>query len=82
MTIKQGSSNIFLSQAQKKYLIRGLDQPGGKLPLFNEDGSKISDKTIRSCIDRGWAKPWFKNPIKPDWLICKLTDRGRDILKV
>ncbi|PPR79835.1 MAG: hypothetical protein CFH01_00143 [Alphaproteobacteria bacterium MarineAlpha2_Bin1] len=82
MTNKQSSSTIFLSEAQKRYLERGLGQPGGKLPIFNEDGSKISDKTIKSCIEKGYAKPWFKNPVKPDWLICKLTDRGRDILKV
>ena len=82
MSIKQRSPNIFLSESQKNYLIRGLDQPGGKLPLFNEDGSKVSDKTIQSCIDKGYAKPWFKNPIKPDWLVCKLTERGRDALKI
>ncbi|MBL42530.1 MAG: hypothetical protein CMM49_07720 [Rhodospirillaceae bacterium] len=82
MINKQSSSTIFLSEAQKRYLVRGLDQPGGKLPIFNEDGSKISEKTIKSCIEKGYAKPWFKNPVKPDWLICKLTERGRDILKI
>ena len=81
MIIKQSSSTIFLSAAQKRYLERGLSQPGGKLPIFNEDGSKINEKTIKSCIEKGYAKPWFKNPIKPNWLICKLTDRGKDILK-
>ncbi len=82
MINKQSSSTIFLSEAQKRYLVRGLDQPGGKLPIFNDDGSKISEKTIKSCIEKGYAKPWFKNPVKPDWLICKLTERGRDILKI
>ena len=82
MINKQSSSTIFLSEAQKRYLVRGLDQPGGKLPIFNEDGTKISEKTIKSCIEKGYAKPWFKNPVKPDWLICKLTERGRDILKI
>ena len=50
MINKQSSSTIFLSEAQKRYLVRGLDQPGGKLPIFNDDGSKISEKTIKSCI--------------------------------
>jgi hypothetical protein len=32
---------------------------------------------VRSCIDQGWAEPWFSNPLKPDWLVCKLTAAGR-----
>ena len=69
-----------LSVAQHDWLARGLAQPGGKLPLFNRDGQKISDRTIKSCIRQGWAEPWFENPIKPDWLVCKLTDSGRRAL--
>lgn len=68
------------STAQREWLARGLSQPGGKLPLFDRDGQKISDRTIKSCIRKGWAEPWFENPIKPDWLICKLTDSGRRLL--
>ncbi len=69
------------SGAQKKWLTRGLDQPGGKLPLFDGDGQKISSRTVESCIKSGWAEPWFENPIKPDWLVCKLTDAGRKVLE-
>ena len=65
------------SRVQMAYLLRGLDQPGGKLPLFDEEGQRISDRTVRSCIEQGWAEPWFNNPLKPDWLVCKLTDLGR-----
>ena len=63
--------------AQSAWLRRGLTQPGGKLPLFDQTGRRINERTIRSCLDQGWAEPWFENPIKPDWLVCKLTDRGR-----
>jgi hypothetical protein len=63
--------------AQLRYLRRGLDQPGAKLPLFDEEGAAISPRTIRSCIRQGWAEPWFRNPIKPDWLVCRLTAKGR-----
>jgi len=70
-----------LSGAQRAWLLRGLEQPGGKLPLFDRDGQKISERTIKSCIRHGLAEPWFKNPIKPDWLVCKLTDKGRLALK-
>ena len=62
---------------QLRYLRQGLDQPGGKLPLFDERGQEISPRTIRACIDRGWAAPWFDNPIKRDWLVCRLTAHGR-----
>lgn len=61
---------------QKRWLSRGLDQAGGKLPLFDDQGRGISAKTIQACIAAGWAERWFSNPIKPDWLVCKLTDKG------
>jgi hypothetical protein len=65
--------------AQRAYLARGLDQPGGKLPLFDAHGQRYPASTIRSCIDKGWAEPWFENPIKPDWLVCRLTPSGRQL---
>lgn len=67
--------------SQTAWLKRGLEQPGGKLPLFDQDGKRVSERTVRSCIEKGWAEPWFANPLKPDWLVCKLTDRGRALLE-
>ncbi len=67
--------------AQLHWLARGIDQPGGKLPLFDEWGQRINERTIRSCLDQGWAEPWFTNPLKPDWLVCKLTEAGRALIK-
>lgn len=64
------------SVAQRRYLSRGIGQAGGKLPLFDEDGRQIDRKTIESCVERGWAEPWFRNPVKPDWLVCRLTPAG------
>ena len=66
--------------AQRNYLQLGLDQPGGKLPLFDRNGAGIDRKTVESCIAKGWAEPWFANPMKPDWLICKLTVAGYSVL--
>jgi hypothetical protein len=63
--------------AQREWLSRGLAQAGGKLPLFWEDGRRVDPRTIRSCVDQGWAEPWFSNPLKPDWLVCRLTATGR-----
>jgi hypothetical protein len=65
--------------AQSAFLRRGLDQPGGKLPLFDEAGQQIDPRTIRACIEQGWAEPWFENPLKPGWLVCKLTPLGRTL---
>ena len=62
---------------QRAWLRAGFTQAGGKLPLFDARGQRVSERTIRSCLDQGWAEPWFENPIKPDWLVCKLTDKGR-----
>ena len=69
------------SVPQRDYLARGLNQPGGKLPLFDEQGQRVSPRTIQACIDQGWAVPWFNNPLKPDWLVCRLTAAGRAVAK-
>ncbi len=61
------------------YLRRGLTQAGGKLPLFDLDGQSVDAVIVRRCVDRGWAEPWFNNPLKPDWLVCKLTEAGRRV---
>lgn len=70
-----------VSTAQKRYLQRGMDEPGGKLPLFDQEGQRVKDQTINACIKNGWCEPWYHNPVKPDWLVCKLTDKGRSVLK-
>lgn len=62
---------------QLAWLRRGLDQAGGKLPLFDRYGQRYDSRTIQSAIGQGWAEPWFKNPIKPDWQVCRLTEEGR-----
>jgi len=48
--------------------------------LFDEAGQKVSGRTVKSCVSQGWAEPWFANPIKPDWQVCKLTEAGRKII--
>lgn len=68
------------TEAQRRYLERGLTQAGGKLPLFDRDGREVSKKTVESCLAHGWATPWLHNPIKPDWLVCRLTEAGYRVL--
>lgn len=61
------------------YLRRGLSQPGGKLPLFDLDGQTVPRAVVQVCLEKGWAEPWFVNKLKPDWLVCKLTEAGRRV---
>jgi hypothetical protein len=62
---------------ERLYLSRGLTQPGGKLPLFDGNGRRVDAALVRACVANGWVQPWFANPLKPDWLVCKLTAKGR-----
>ena len=66
--------------AQLAWLRRGLIQPGGKVPLFDETGRRVRPAVIRTCRTAGWIEPWFANPIKPGWEICRLTEAGRTML--
>lgn len=66
-----------IDDATGLYLMAGLDQPGGKLPLFDRDGQAVEPAVIRACMERGLCEPWFSNPLKPDWIVCRLTDAGR-----
>lgn len=69
------------ARAELAYLRRGLDQPGGKLPLFDRRGQQVNAGTVNGCIAKGWAEHWFANPIKPDWLVCRLTPAGREMVR-
>jgi len=64
------------TEPQRRYLERGLSQPGGKLPLFDANGREVPPRTVQACVANGWAEPWLRNPIKPDWLVCRLTAKG------
>lgn len=77
---QQGGQSGGLTRKQREWLRRGINQAGGKLPLFDEEGRCYNERTIKSCLSKGWAEPWFANPIKPDWLVCRLTESGRQAL--
>lgn len=69
-----------ITVAQRRYLARGLREPGGKLPLFDDNGREISRRTIEVCIAHGWVEPWSHNPVKLNWLVCRLTESGYRML--
>ena len=48
--------------------------------MFDRNGREIAKATIQACLTHGWAVPWIANPIKPDWLVCRLTEAGYRIL--
>ena len=68
------------TEPQRRYLERGLTQPGGKLPLFDGEGREVPVRTIQACVAHGWAEPWVNNPIRPEWLVCRLTAKGYAVL--
>lgn len=68
------------SLAQKKFLSYGLKKPDGKLSMFDRHGQEFSRETVKSCIDHGWCKKRYRQPIGSSWLVCELTKTGRDAL--
>lgn len=72
---------VHISDQERAYLRMAKSQEGGKLPLFDRNGQRIKDQIIRACLDKGLAERWFSNPLKPDWQVCRLTPKGRRILR-
>ncbi len=70
-----------LTGAERAYLSMGALRPSGKLPLFDEDGQRIHLSIVRDCMNKGLAERWFANPLKPDWMVCRLTEQGKIALK-
>lgn len=66
---------------QRRWLGTGLQQPGGKLPLYDEKGLRIPAALIAACVQAGWAAPWAINPTRTDNQICRLTEAGRQVLQ-
>ena len=63
---------------QLEWLRRGLDRAGGNLPIFDTYGQRVSDRTVKSCVDRGWAES--KGEVARGWQLCRLTSAGRQVL--
>jgi len=65
------------TSSQRDWLKRGLDDPQGKLPLFDAEGQELDQRTVQACLENGWAEPWFENPLRPGVPVCRLTEKGR-----
>ena len=68
------------STQQMRWLARGLEKSGGKLPLFDEMGQAISRRTVKTCVTRGWVEPLFSASREPEWTVCRLTALGRAVV--
>ncbi len=63
---------------QLEWLRRGLDRPSGDLPMFDTYGQRVSDRTMKSCVERGWAET--RDEAMRDWQLCQLTSAGRRLV--
>ncbi len=63
---------------QLEWLRRGLDRPSGDLPMFDTYGQRVSDRTVKSCVERGWAET--RDEAMRYWQLCQLTSAGRRVL--
>jgi len=62
--------------AALRFLQNGLRAPGGKLPLFDDEGQRIDTDLLRFCLDSGLAETWFVGEAGPDMPVYRLTDKG------
>lgn len=72
--------NIALERAVFAWLKTGLNNPDGRLALFDGTGQRIESHIQRAALSQGWAEGWFANPMRPDWMVCRLTPIGQRAL--
>jgi len=73
-------THVRLTEPERQYLLMGLLHQGNKLPIFDDYGQEISHSVIQSCIRKGLSKPWFANPMHPNWRVCRLTELGLQVI--
>ncbi len=79
--LAKGPSNRLANRPtprQLEWLRRGLDRPSGDLPMFDTYGQRVSDRTMKSCVERGWAQT--RDEAMRDWQLCQLTSAGRRLV--
>jgi len=60
-----------------EWLKGGLTRDDGRLALFDQFGEPIRKTVIQTAIAAGLAEPWFASPMRPQWTVCRLTQKGR-----
>ena len=64
----------------RNWLHGGLNRADGRLAIFDTFGEPVNKAVIKSAIAAGLAEPWFSSPMRPQWMVCRLTPKGRDAL--
>jgi len=64
----------------REWLRGGEAREDGRLALFDQFGEPIDKKVVKTAIASGLAEPWFANPMRPQWTVCRLTQKGHDFL--
>ena len=61
----------------RAWLRGGVDRSDGRLAIFDTFGEPVNKAVIKSAIASGLAEPWFSSPMRPQWMVCRLTAKGR-----
>ena len=64
----------------REWLRGGQARDDGRLALFDQFGEPIDRKVVKTAIASGFAEPWFANPMRPQWTVCRLTAKGHEFL--
>ncbi|MEP3655166.1 MAG: hypothetical protein ABJO36_09745 [Litorimonas sp.] len=64
------------------WLKGGLDRSDGRLAMFDTFGEPVNKAVIKSAIAAGLAEPWFSSPMRPQWMVCRITAKGRETLNL
>ena len=79
-TQQSRSAGRVSEREMRQWLSGGLTRPESRLALFDQFGEPIDRALVREAIRLGYAEPWFANPMRPEWMVCRLTARGRAAL--
>ncbi len=81
VTINRSRAAARFSDAElNAWLSGGLNRADSRLALFDQFGEPIDPNIVKSAIEKGLAEPWFSSPMRPQWMVCRLTSQGRHVL--
>ncbi len=66
-----------IDMEMRNWLNGGLNREDGRLAIFDTFGEPVNKAVIKTAIASGYAEPWFSNPMRPQWTVCRLTAKGR-----
>jgi len=64
----------------RQWLAGGATRADGRLALFDSFGEPVNKSIVKQAIANGLAEPWFASPMRPQWTVCRLTQKGRAAL--